>query len=205
MQAIVVAILLGACLAGAAGFRAFLPLFFLGVTYRLHTEYGMPLGPWLPDSPSIAWVTSDAAILCFGLATVFEVLADKVPGFDHTLDAVLSVARPGSGAVSVFALLNGQDPVVSYTLAIVVGTTVTVPVQLLKGGARLAANTATLGAAAPVVSVLEDLGAFTLVLLIVAPLVAVLCGLILVWAVRRLRRRQQRSNLRTNDPVDSPS
>ena len=201
---LVVAVFLGACLAAASGFRAFLPLFCLGVVYRLHSEYGLPLGPFLPATTTHAWVASDAAILCFGVATAFEVLADKIPGFDHTLDAFLAFVRPGAGAVSVFSLLNTQEPVVAYAVAIIVGVGASLPVQALKAGGRAAANTLSLGAAAPILSIAEDLGAATLVLLVIAPFIAVITGGACYFFFRRFRSRRLRMASATQD-VNSPT
>ena len=188
---LLVAIFLGACLAAASGFRAFLPLFCVGIMYRLHSEHGVPLGPFLPATSGAPWVASDAAILCFGVATVFEVLADKVPGFDHTLDAFLAFVRPAAGAVSVFSFLHGQQPVVAYSVAIIVGVGASLPIQALKAGGRAAANSLTLGAAAPIVSLLEDFGAVTLIFLVLVPIVAIfsacICMLILFWLRKRRR------------------
>lgn len=57
-------------LAACAGLRAFMPLFGAGVAAR-----------WtdLPLSDSVAWLGSDTALVPFGVATVIEVLADKIP------------------------------------------------------------------------------------------------------------------------------
>jgi hypothetical protein len=189
---LLLAILLGACLSAAAGFRAFLPLFCLGVAARLQQEYGLQPGLLLELSPPSQWLASDAAILCFGIATSFEVLADKVPGFDHALDVLLSWVRPLAATLASFSLLQGQSPLLTYALAVILGVGISLPVQAVKAAGRAALNTLTLGTAAPLVSLLEDLGALTVIALALAPLLALVLVLPTAWLWRRLRPPAQK-------------
>jgi hypothetical protein len=174
---LLLALLLGACLSAAAGFRAFLPLFGLGVAARLQQDYGIPTVFFAQLQPQAQWMASDSAILCFGVATAFEVLADKVPGFDHALDLLLAWIRPVAATLASFSLLQGHGPLVSYSLAIIVGAGVSIPIQVLKAAGRAALNTLTLGTGAPLVSLLEDLGALLLIALVLAPLLALTLAL----------------------------
>src|SRR6185503_5882078 len=83
-------------LAACAGLRAWLPLLFAGLLTR---------AGWLQVGPSFQFIASNRALLLFGLATLIEVLADKVPALDHALDALSTVLRPAAAsllAASVF-------------------------------------------------------------------------------------------------------
>jgi hypothetical protein len=183
------AIALGVTLAAAAGFRAFLPLFVLGVMQRYDLMGGLSLGD------SFQWLSSDTAMLCLSVATILEVIADKLPALDSALDALMTVVRPAAGCVSVLAILSPQDPVVAYVSGIVLAGGTTLPIHLGKSLLRVGANVLTGGAAAPVLSAVEDVSATGSVVLAVAvPICAVLLGLgglaLTVWVWRRIRRRK---------------
>ncbi len=186
------AIALGITLAAAAGFRAFLPMFALGVMQRYDLLGGLSLGQ------NFHWLSSDVAMACLSVATILEVVADKVPALDHALDALMTVIRPAAGCVSVLAILSPQDPVVAYVSGIVLAGGTTLPIHLGKSLLRLGANAATGGVATPVVSAAEDLGAGgAVVLSVVVPVLALIfaaVGLALtVWVWRRLRRRKAKT------------
>lgn len=182
-------IALGVTLAAAAGFRAFLPLFLLGVMQRYDLMGGLSLGP------GFGWLSSDAAMACLSVATILEVVADKIPALDNALDALMTLVRPIAGGVSVLAILSPQDPVVAYVSGIVLAGGTTLPIHLGKSLLRVGANTVTGGAAAPVLSAVEDVSATgSVVLAIAVPVCAVLLGLLAlaltVWIWRRLKRRK---------------
>ena len=68
---ILLSLFLGTTLAAAAGLRAFLPLFLLGVLGRADLLAPFSLGD------NFQWLTTDLAILTFGIATIAEVTAEK--------------------------------------------------------------------------------------------------------------------------------
>ena len=182
-------IALGVTLSAAAGFRAFLPMFLLGVMQRYDLMGGYSLGE------NFHWLSSDPAMACLSVATTLEVIADKIPALDHALDAVMTFIRPAAGGVSVLAVISPQDPVVAYVLGIVLAGGATLPIHLGKSMLRLGGNAATGGMAAPVLSAVEALSAGGVVVLaIVIPLCAMLFGILallaVVWFWRRLKRRR---------------
>src|SRR5512147_905961 len=91
------AIAAGIALSAACGLRAFLPLLAVGAAARLH---------YLALAPGAAWLTDDRVIIALAVATVVELLADKIPVVDHAVDAVATLIRPVAGAIGAYALLQ---------------------------------------------------------------------------------------------------
>ena len=115
------AALFGLLLAACAGLRAFLPVLAAGLGARLMD---------LPLPPQLEWLTRTEALLVFAVATLLEILGDKVPVVDHLLDSVQTLvhatkATVRAGTTATTAGLG--NPVVSViedvvaTAAIVIG------------------------------------------------------------------------------------
>jgi len=137
----------------------------------------------------VGWLASDAALLIFGIASVVEVVADKVPAVDHALDLLQSVLSPIAGAVAAFAALSGWPAPFALALAIIVGAPVAGGVHAIGAVTRIKSSAATGGAGNPVLSILEDvLAAVMIALAFLAPLIALVA---VVWiAIRWLRRKR---------------
>jgi hypothetical protein len=89
-MSLLIAAAAGVVLAASAGLRAFMPLFAAGLASRtLDWEL----------ASSMQWLSSDAALVSLGVATVAEVIADKIPVVDHVLDAIHTVLGPIAGAL----------------------------------------------------------------------------------------------------------
>ena len=179
------AILAGVALAACAGFRAFLPLFALGI--------GAKTGMWPGDAP--AYLSSDPWLLALGVATLAEILADKVPLVDHALDAVQSVVRPIAGAVLLypgFAALMPEGYAIG--VAALTGAPLAFGVHAAKASARVASTATTGGVANPVLSLLEDLFAAALAILaLLVPVIAAAAVVALVLFLLRRARTLRRS------------
>ncbi len=184
-------IFLGVTLAAAAGFRAFLPLFLLGLLERYQLLAPFSLGE------SFQWLSSDHALIALGTATFLEILADKIPAVDSGLDAAMTFVRPGAGALSVIAVLSPQDPVLAYVSGLVFATGATLPIHLGKSALRLGSHATTAGAGSPVLSAAEDVSSgVAVVLAVLIPVCAVVIGatsLVFVIWVWRKRKRKKRS------------
>lgn len=181
MMVILLSLFLGTTLAAVAGLRAFLPLFLLGVMERAQILAPFSLGE------DFQWLTSDLAILTLGIATVMEMTADKIPAIDSGLDTLMTFIRPGAGAVSVFAILSSQDPVLGYVAGFVLAGGATLPMHLGKTTLRLGSHLTTAGFGSPAVSVAEDAAsAGAVVLSVVLPVLALLFGLASLALVARL-------------------
>lgn len=161
----VFAVAMGLSLAACAGLRAFLPLFIVGAAHR---------AGWLPLQASFGWIGSTEALVTFGVATVAEILADKVPVLDHVLDVIHSFARPVAGAVLATSSFYTLPPTYALALGIVIGAPLAGGFHLTRATTRLASTATTAGLGNPVLSVFEDVAALGGVLLaLVAPVVAV--------------------------------
>jgi hypothetical protein len=175
---------MGLSLAACAGLRAFLPLFAVGLAGRLD---------WIPLTSHFEWLESTPSLVVLGAAVIAELVADKVPWFDHLLDLLQSFVKPVAGAIAVAAVLHELTPLQGAVLALVLGGGIAGAVHVGKANLRLLSTASTGGLANPAVSVVEEGGAWSLALAAIwAPLAAaaVLLGLFLVaiWWMRKRRR-----------------
>jgi hypothetical protein len=178
---LLLALVSGIAIAAACGLRAFLPLLALGLAARfgiLHLRSGAE------------WMAGDPALWALGIATVLEVVSDKIPVVDHALDAVGTLIRPAAAWLGAFAVLQGWGSPWAQIAALVLGAGA-LAVHGVKAKARLGSTVATAGHANPLLSVLEDSGVLVLVAAaIFVPLLALALVVLLVWLVRRWRRRR---------------
>jgi hypothetical protein len=177
------ALALAIALAASAGLRAWLPLLLAGSLSRLGV---LDLGP------AFQFLSSNRALLLFGVATLIELVGDKVPAVDHALDVIGTPLRPAAGALLAASVLGTvSDPLTSIVLGTAVGAPSALVPHAAKSALRAASTATTGGLANPVLSFVED--AVTLVtfaLAVLVPLVVVaLLGLTLYLASRWLRRR----------------
>ncbi len=184
---------LGISLAACAGLRAWLPLLITG---------GLVRAGWLHVGTSFEFIGTTPALIAFGIATVFEIVADKIPAVDHALDVFSTVARPAAGALlaaSTFGALGGpfSNPVVAIALGIVVGAPTAMVPHIAKSGARVVSTGTTGGMANPLLSVAEDVAtAVGVVLAFIMPLIMLLAVMALsFWVIRKLVRASAKNKL----------
>ena len=183
-------------LASAAGLNAYIPLLSMGLLGRFTNLIHLPPGwSWLENG----WVIGIVAILL-----IVEIVADKVPALDSVNDTVQTFVRPTSGGIVFGSGTAAQTVAVTdpadfartgQWVPVAIGVVTALVVHLTKTAVRPAANVATAGIAAPVLSTIEDLtsvGLTFVAILIPALVLVVLIALIwaAVWLLRRRRRRQ---------------
>jgi hypothetical protein len=177
------ALALGIGLAASAGFRAWLTLLLAGAAARMG---------WLELGTSFQFLASGRALALFGVASVVEIVADKVPALDHKLDVLSTVLRPAAGSLLAASVLwPVSDPLTAIALGVAVGAPSALIPHAAKSALRTASTAFTAGLANPVISLAEDaLVVFLFVVAVVVPLlmVAALAGLVIL-IVLRLRRR----------------
>jgi uncharacterized protein DUF4126 len=176
---------LAIALAACAGLRAWLPLLMAG---------GLARAGMLDLGQSFRFLSSNRALALFAVATVVEILGDKVPAVDHTLDVLGTVLRPAAGAVlaaSVFGRI--LDPVQSIALGLAVGAPTALVPHAGKAALRGLSTTFTAGLANPLLSLVEDAATIVLFALAVVVPLAVLAALALVGflLLRRSRARHR--------------
>ncbi|TFV54497.1 DUF4126 domain-containing protein [Mycobacterium sp. PS03-16] len=191
-------LLTGFGLATAAGLNAYIPLLALGLLARFTDLVSLPAGwVWLENG----WVMGIVA----GLLVV-EVVADKVPALDSVNDAVQTFVRPTAGGIVFGSGTSAQTSAVADPgafaqsgewIPVVIGVVVALAVSLTKSTVRPAANAATAGMAAPVLSTAEDIASVALVFLaLLLPVLAAVVILAVAWAAVRTLRRRRRTRAR---------
>jgi hypothetical protein len=172
-------------LAACAGLRAWLPLLLAGTLARVGV---------IEVGPSFEFLTTNRALLLFGVATVVEIVADKIPAVDHALDALSTILRPAAASLLAASVIGGfADPLTAWVVGVAVGAPTALVPHAAKSAARAASSAVTVGLANPIISLLED-GA-TIALFVVTVVVPVLAAaLVLVGGflvVRRVLRRRR--------------
>jgi uncharacterized membrane protein len=193
-------VLTGAGLATAAGLNAYIPLLVVGLSARFLD--------WVQLPPAWAWLSNEWVMLIIGVLLVLEIVADKIPAVDSVNDIVQTIVRPTAGGIlfgtgTTSETVAVTDPASFFAsnqwVPVAIGVLLSLTVHIGKTMARPAANAASFGLAAPVLSTVEDgvsvvLTFFAIVLpiLVIVGIVGVVIGAIgLVRRARRRRREKQ--------------
>ncbi|MDH6244575.1 DUF4126 domain-containing protein [Mycobacterium sp. OTB74] len=180
-------------LASAAGLNAYIPLLSMGLLGRYTHLVTLPHGwSWLENG----WVISVVAVLL-----IVEIVADKVPALDSINDTIQTFVRPTSGGIVFGSGTAAQTAAVTdpgafvhsgQWIPVVMGAVTALVVHLTKSTVRPAANVATAGIAAPVLSTLEDITSVGLVIIaVLVPVLVLVVLAALVWGVVVLIRRRR--------------
>ena len=190
-------------LASAAGLNAYIPLLSMGLLGRFTNLVNLPAGwSWLENG----WVIGIVAILL-----IVEIVADKVPALDSVNDTVQTFVRPTSGGIVFGSGTAAQTAAVSdpaefartgQWVPVAIGVVTALVVHLTKSAVRPAANVATAGVAAPVLSTIEDFTSVGLTFIaILIPALVLVVLIAMAWAAIWLWRRRRRK--RSAAPADS--
>lgn len=188
-------------LATAAGLNAYIPMLLLGLLGRFTGLIHLP--------PAWSWLENGWLLTIVGVLLAIEIVADKIPALDSVNDAIQTFVRPTSGGIVFGSGTAAQTAAVTdpgdfartgQWVPVAIGVVTALVVHLTKTAVRPAANVATAGVAAPVLSTIEDFtsaGLTFVAILLPALVLIVLAGLI--WAAVRLsgRRRRRRRAART--------
>ena len=186
MGVLLIAVAAGVVLAASAGLRAFMPLFGVGLASRFFD--------W-SIAPSMDWMATDVGLVGLGIATLVELLADKVPLVDHTLDVLHTIVGPLAGALVAFSLTADLPTAIGAILAIALGAPVAGGVHLMAAITRVKSSVMSAGSFNPALSLAEDfISVSAIVLTIFIPLITlviapIVLGVILGYALRRFSRR----------------
>lgn len=188
--------LTGLGLAGPAGLNAYIPLLVLAIADRATSRIDL-------EQP-YDFISSTWGILILLALLTFEIIVDKIPGFDHANDLLQSVVRPAAGAVLLMAVTNEQG-VINPVVAMLLGLGAAGGVHAVKTVSRPAVTVSTGGAGNPIVSLIEDgVALFVSIMAILLPILAVVSFVILAifvyWSYSRVRRLLRRSG-----PPGSPT
>lgn len=183
-------------LASAAGLNAYIPLLSMGLLGRYTNLIHLPQGwSWLANG----WVIGIVAVLL-----VIEIIADKIPALDSINDTVQTFVRPTSGGIVFGSGTAAQTAAVAdpaefartgQWVPVVIGVVTALVVHLTKSAVRPAANVATAGVAAPVLSTIEDFTSAGLTFVaILLPALVIIVLIAMIWAAVWLLRKRQRKN-----------
>ena len=182
-------LLTGFGLATAAGLNAYIPLLALGLLSRFTDLVTLPHAwAWLENG----WVMTIVAAL----------LVVEIPVLDSINDTIQTFVRPTAGGIVFGSGTAAQTSAVTdpgafaqsgQWIPVAIGVVTALVVSLTKSTVRPAANVATAGMAAPVLSTIEDVTSVGLVFLaILVPALVLVAVVALVWAVVRIVRRRRR-------------
>ena len=194
-------LLTGFGLATAAGLNAYIPLFLLGALSRFTDLVTLPQG-W-------AWLENGWVMSIVGVLLMIEIVADKIPALDSINDAIQTFVRPTAGGIVFGSGTAAETAAVAdpgafaqsgQWIPIAIGVVTALVVSLTKSAVRPAANVATAGVAAPVLSTVEDVTSVSLVFIaILIPVLVLVVLLALAYGVFRLLRRRRRRAAATPD------
>lgn len=204
-------LLTGAGLATAAGLNAYIPLLVVGLSARFLD--------WVQLPPAWAWLSNEWVLLIVGVLLVLEIVADKIPAVDSVNDIVQTVVRPTAGGILFGTGTSSQtvavtDPASFFTsnawVPVAIGVVLSLVVHVGKTMARPAANAASFGLAAPVLSSVEDVISLVLTFFAIVLPILVIVGVIGVAIggialIRRARRRKKQRAAGTPAIPTAPS
>lgn len=188
-------------LASAAGLNAYIPLLSMGLLDRYTNLVNLPSGwSWLANG----WVIGIVAVLL-----IVEIVADKIPALDSINDTIQTFVRPTSGGIVFGSGTAAQTAAVAdpaefartgQWVPVAIGVVTALVVHLTKTTVRPAANVATAGVAAPVLSTIEDFTSVGLTFVaILLPALVLVILIAMIWGAFYLWRRMRRK--RTPTPV----
>jgi hypothetical protein len=108
----VIQLMMGVSLAACCGLRAWMPMLIVGLLAK---------AGYVHLSPTFSFLVRDDALIVFGVATLLELLGDKVIVIDHLLDAVGTIVRPAVGTVLASSMLTHMDPLAATALGLIAG------------------------------------------------------------------------------------
>ena len=178
----VTAVALGIGLAASAGFRVFVPM--LVASIAAHSGV-------LPVQDGFAWLAGWPAMICFGTATVAELVAYYVPFVDNLLDGITTPMAVGAGTLLMTSVLPIDGGMLKWATGFIIGGGIAATVQ---GGSvlvRLLSSSLTGGGANPLVTTGENAAAVgTSVLSLIIPLIVVPALLVLIIVTLVVARRR---------------
>jgi len=186
---IIMATLMGISLAAASGFRVFLPPFLLSLAARFNVV-------WFLDIDLIGtqfeFFTSTLSIVVLGIATVAEFAAFYAPWVDSVLDTIATPASIVAGVAMTAIVLEGNDPIIQWTIAIVAGGGVAATIQSATVAIRGLSSTFTFGLGNPAVATSENVASVVLTLIaILIPFLSALFVLLIVALLLRMKRKKK--------------
>ena len=181
------AVALGIGLSASAGFRVFIPLLVAG----LASHFGI-----LSLGDSFRWMSSTPALICFGVASILEVLAYYIPFVDNLIDTIATPLSVGAGTLLMTSVFPAESEWMKWVMGFIVGGGAAAAIQSGSAITRLLSSQFTAGTGNPVVSTTEGVAAtgFSILSLVIPIFVAILIIVFIVIILRTLFNRRNHRN-----------
>lgn len=178
----ILSIFLGIGLASASGFRVFLPIFALSLASYFNV---------IPLNDNWSWIGSMPALISFGAAMIFEIMAYYIPFVDNLLDTIAIPLATIAGFIVMASTLVDVNPTTTTILAIIAGGGTALATQTLTTTTRLASSVKTAGMGNPLLSTAETgtaitLSSFAIFLPIVAIILVLIIFGVIYWTYRTI-------------------
>ena len=179
---IITAIAIGIGLSASCGFRVFVPMLVAAIAAKMGI---------FQVNEGFTWLASWPAIICFGTATVAEILAYYVPFIDNLLDTITTPMAIGAGTLLMTSVLPINNDMLKWITGFIVGGGAAATIQ---GGSvltRLASTKFTAGTGNTVVATGEHAAAFgtSLLSLFLPLIVAALVFLLVVYILLKFGKK----------------
>ena len=178
---IFLSIIIGISLSAAAGFRVFIPFLVLSIcSYAGLINLG----------EGSSWIGTVPAMISFGAATAAEIGGYYIPWIDNMLDLITLPASLVAGALLSSSVIVDLDPLLKWTLAIVLGGGAALNTQVLTIKARALSSVFTTGIGNPIVSTIESVASSVIsILAIFLPILALFAlGIAIFFTYRIIRK-----------------
>jgi len=186
---IIMATLMGISLAAASGFRVFLPPFLLSLAARFNVVWFLDIDLL---GTQFEFFTSTLSIVVLGIATVAEFAAFYAPWIDNALDTIATPASIMAGVAMTAIVLEGNDPIIQWAIAIVAGGGVAATIQSATVATRGLSSTFTFGLGNSAVATGENVASVALTLIaILIPFLSALFVLLIVALLLRMKRKKK--------------
>jgi hypothetical protein len=172
---IITATAIGLGLSASCGFRVFVPMLVASIAAKT----GL-----FPVNEGFQWLSSWPAIICFGTATVTEILAYYVPFIDNLLDTITTPLAIGGGTLLMTSVLPIDNDFLKWAAGFLFGGGAAATVQSGSVLTRLASTKLTAGTGNTVVATGEHAAAFgTSVLSLLIPLIIAALIILLIFYI----------------------
>ncbi len=182
------AVALGIGLSASTGFRVFVPMLVASIAAHFKV---------IPLTDGFAWLGSWPAMICFGAATVAELMAYYIPFVDNLLDTITTPLAIGAGTLLMTSVLPVDNEMMKWITGLIVGGGAAATIQSGSVLTRLASSKLTAGVGNPVVATGEHAAAFgfSIMSLITPILIAGIFVVILFFIFRKLFRKVVKSSM----------
>lgn len=179
---ILTAVALGIGLSASAGFRVFVPMLVASIAARTGV---------LPVHEGFLWLASWSAIICFGTATIIEILAYYIPFIDNLLDTITTPLAVVAGTLLLTSVLPIDNDMLKWITGLIFGGGAAATVQSGSVITRLASTKLTAGTGNHAIATGEHAAAIgtSLLSLVVPVLIAALLILLIAFLLLKFRKK----------------